>query len=394
MAEQRRDFIDRLVKREWTDRWAFLLFALGGSLLIVTAKSQGADAILVSIMAIAIMAGYAALVYFGPRLKLRPDQLGDNCYYMGLVFTLASLSYAIFTFDPAKTATTIIQGFGVALASTVVGLVLRVFFSQGQPDLAMAEENARLALTDTAARMRAELDGVVLAFQTFALQTQQHLTELRDQAKTAVIDQSASTVEDVRKVSSSVRSLVKALESHAEAVGGIAGRTSAHAEALGSVETAAGAAGAALLRITASAETMSRYQETVQASGEKFASASDSISAAAAAMLKAAQDFDAVVEARLAVLNKAPLKVSERLATALTETITRWEQTIDQHATSHVEVLNTLAQARADELAALQRHNAALDAEVSRSRDNVAKVHKALVELTTDLTAQVGSSQR
>jgi hypothetical protein len=111
-------------------------------------------------------------------------------------------------------------------------------------------------------------------------------------------------------------------------------------------------------------------------------------------MLDAAQRFDALVEARLTTLNKAPMKVSERLATALSDTVTRWEQTISQHAESHAQVLRTLEQARTDELSSIRRHNEALDVEIGRSREKVSKVHNALVEMTNDLVTQVSVADR
>lgn len=416
MFERNRDMADRLLDREWSDRWAFLAFAIGGSILIWVAKAFNTDSVIVALGAMVFMLAYAGMVSFGPKLKLRADQLADNCYYLGLVFTLASLSYAIFTFDPAKTATTIVQGFGVALVSTVLGLVLRVFFSQGKPDLAMAEENARLALTETAAQVRAELDGVVLAFQTFAIQTQQHLTELRDQvrndvdvvgsvarksimnvsedARAAVAGQADEAISDVRKVSASVKGLIKAIDGHAEAVDALAAKTIIQRESLTAIETAGAAAAEALSQIKSSAEAVLQYQQAIGVSGTKLAAAGETIASTASSMLQAAQQFDALVEARLTALNKAPMKVSERLSNALTDTITDWEKTIKLHAENHAEALRILAQARADELAAIRRHNDALELEIGRSREKVNKVHSALVEMTNELTAQVTSAQR
>jgi hypothetical protein len=416
MFERNRDMVDRLLDREWSDRWAFLAFAIGGSILIWLTKSFEVNSVVVALGAMVIMLLYAAVVSFGPKLKLRADQLADNCYYLGLVFTLASLSYAIFTFDPAQTATTIVQGFGVALVSTVLGLVLRVFFSQGKPDLAMAEENARLALTETAAQVRAELDGVVLAFQTFAIQTKQHLTELRDQvrddvdavglaarqsvrataeeARGLVTEQASATVEDIRKVSTSVKGLIKAIDGHAVAIDAMAAKTTVHHDALTAIEKAGSAASIALAKITSSSDAVLRYQETLAASGEALAAASGTIVSTTSAMLQAAQEFDSLVEARLTTLNRAPMKVSERLGTALSDTIAQWEKTIAQHAASHAEALRTLAKARSDELAAISRHNEALDLEVARSREKVTRVHASLVEMTNELTAQVSSATR
>lgn len=74
------------------------------------------------------------------RFRLRLDQLGDNCYYLGFLFTLTALSIALYDFRSAEVRSAedgihaIIANFGVALASTIVGIALRVLLSQMRED--------------------------------------------------------------------------------------------------------------------------------------------------------------------------------------------------------------------------------------------------------------------
>ena len=414
MFQRYRDMADRLRDREWADRWAFLLFAIGGSILIWVSKGLRIDPIYVALGAMVLMLAYAALVNIGPKLKLRADQLGDNCYYLGLVFTLASLSYAIFTFDPANTATTIVQGFGVALVSTVLGLVLRVFFSQGQPDLAMAEENARIALTETAAAVRAELDGVLLSFQTFAVQTQQHLVELRDQVRAdyeavgasarSTIDEAAETVRkklsdqaaetngEMRKVAISVGKLVSAIGSHAATLGSISERTSAQLQGLAAIEPAGLAAAAALAQVAGGAETIQGLHVGMADNADRVAATASTMAETVTAMKTAAERFDSLVEARLATLGSAPLKLGADLEKALADALARWQGAIAAHIETHARALRDLEAARAAELQSSVRHNEALADELDRSRAMVGKVHGALVEMTDELTARVAAA--
>ena len=414
MFEDNNDHIDRLRNRELIDRWAFLAFAVGGAILIWLAKASSLNAIMVALGAMLVMLAYAALVSLGSKLKLRADQLGDNCYYLGLVFTLASLSYAIFTFDPANTATTIVQGFGVALVSTVLGLVLRVFFSQGQPDLAKAEENARIALTETAAQVRADLDGVLLAFQSFAVQTQQHLVELREQvksdigevsssakmsiadaaedAKSALQDTTTEAVGEVKRVSAATDRLVKAIERHSTVLGEVAETTIVQLENLKAVELASEAASRALTDVAAAAELVKSSQETVKQNSTLLASAGKSIAETLAAVQQATKGVEDVVEARLKLLGDATLTANQRVDAALAEAIRRWQATIDEHASSQKAFLLALEQERTQELQNLRSHNDALQAEVDKSRDKVASVQSALVDMTRELTSQVAAA--
>src|SRR5690348_9486773 len=111
MDQPRIAFLNKLQERGLADQWGFAFFAAIGSLCIVAAKTFSVPAVWVAIGAIAIMLLYAGLIARYGSGRLRSDQAGDNCYYLGLIYTLASLAYAIFTFDPAHTATTIVQGF-------------------------------------------------------------------------------------------------------------------------------------------------------------------------------------------------------------------------------------------------------------------------------------------
>ena len=46
------------------------------------------------------MASYALLALVTKRYRLREDKVGDNIYYLGFLFTLVSLAYALHVYDP------------------------------------------------------------------------------------------------------------------------------------------------------------------------------------------------------------------------------------------------------------------------------------------------------
>ena len=105
---------DRLRDRGFIDQWGLLGVAGAGVARIVTSKALGIETVWVAIGAVLLMFIYALVIGRAGTGRLRADQAGDNCYYLGLIYTLSSLSYAIFTFDPDGTATTVVQGFGIA----------------------------------------------------------------------------------------------------------------------------------------------------------------------------------------------------------------------------------------------------------------------------------------
>src|SRR5690606_29861310 len=82
----------------WFARVPFLLAALGGGGILIAMKAFGVPQLWVTIAAVAIIVGYLAAVVGVPQLRLRDDVAGDNCYYLGFLFTLASLSFALYEF--------------------------------------------------------------------------------------------------------------------------------------------------------------------------------------------------------------------------------------------------------------------------------------------------------
>lgn len=394
-------FQDRLVAREIIDRWGFLLFALVGSGGILLAKSFEVEPVLVAAGASLCMVAYAIIAGFGST-KLQADQAGDNCYYLGLIYTLASLSFAIFTFDPANTATTIVQGFGVALATTIMGLILRVFFSQSRVDLVDTEESARIALAEAASQVRSQLDGAVQALSSFAHQTQQHLQELRDSVETdlkaiansarvSIETQSEDTVSETRKVTTAVNRLVSSLEKHADALSDIEVETRGQLVHLQALASAASGAKAAMSQVSLAATAVQADQQVLTQNSDRFGASADALAVGVKAMEQSAVRFDELVERRLGDLKRAPIEDTNSLEVAMRETMTRWSQNVDDLAARQLEMITQFEEVQTKQLMSVGRHNDALEQELARSRENVSRVHQALVDMTTELADRLES---
>jgi len=119
-----------------------------------------------------VMGAYAFMAAKTARFRVRLDQAGDNAYYLGLLFTLTSMAFALYEFgvrtgEGASGVDQIISNFGIALASTVAGIFLRVFLHQMRVDPADVENMTRIELSDASKRVRASLDTVYLDFGRF-----------------------------------------------------------------------------------------------------------------------------------------------------------------------------------------------------------------------------------
>jgi hypothetical protein len=139
--------------------------------LYASGMSSGLIQIIVTLAIAAVMIGYAVVVVCIPRLRVRLDQAGDNAYYLGLLFTLISMAMALWEFGSIinsgeigtvqeSGARKIIANFGVALASTIMGIFLRVILHQMRVDPADVEGMTRIELAEASTRVRASLDSI------------------------------------------------------------------------------------------------------------------------------------------------------------------------------------------------------------------------------------------
>ena len=97
-----------------------------------------------------IICAYAALVASQPKLQ-RSASDADNLYYLGFLFTIVSLGSTLLTFntsDASTLANTLIQSFGVALSTTVVGLFFRTLLLPHVIDIGQQDQAARVQLHD------------------------------------------------------------------------------------------------------------------------------------------------------------------------------------------------------------------------------------------------------
>ena len=148
---------------------------------IVFSKLYGLGALYVTSIPIVVMIGYALLLASARLLRLRDDQSGDNLYYMGFLFTLTILAMSLYQFSATGSAEQIVQNFGVAIASTICGIALRIFFNQMRRDPIEVEYSARLELAEASRKVKRELEGTALEFSYFRRATQQSIADALDE---------------------------------------------------------------------------------------------------------------------------------------------------------------------------------------------------------------------
>jgi hypothetical protein len=402
--------VDRLADRGLIDRYGFLTFAFGGAALIVVAKALGVPALMVAVLAAAAIVGYAVLIQRTGTGRLRSDQAGDNCYYLGLIYTLASLAYAIFTFDPADTATTIVQGFGVALATTIIGLVLRVYFSQSRPDLAESEATARLEIAAATGKLKAELSRSVVSMNDFSRQTRQALEELREevvasiqatkeraertvnemarQATSAVNESSEAAVSGARKLSTATTKVVNGMESNVAALSGLEAAQQQISESLKALESAATCSQSILENLVTQSSSIGELQSGATNTVRDLAGAASLLNQHVSGLNASTGRLEGILVDKLAEIQAVPQVVAETAIAGVSEAIERLRRDLDSIVQAQASVVSDLTDQVKQGTQIASRHNVALEGEIARSRENVTKVHTALVDMTETLAAR------
>jgi hypothetical protein len=151
------------------DKGLFALVALvgfGGIMLLKTYNVFSSD--FIAALAVATMVAYGVLSFQMPAVQLRPDRLGDNFYYLGFIYTLASLSASLLQLrTTSHNMEDLLGNFGIALVTTVVGVAGRVLFVQMRGEIDDVEERVRRDLVTASSDLRAQLVISLREFETF-----------------------------------------------------------------------------------------------------------------------------------------------------------------------------------------------------------------------------------
>lgn len=136
----------------------FVILTFSGCIFIAVSKVMGMNPITSMFVPISLMFGYLALAWSFSAIRLHDEQTGDNLYYMGFLFTLASLGSSLYLFTGEGSTDEVVRNFGVAISSTITGIALRIFYNQSRRDVLDIERATRHDLAAAARRVRTELE--------------------------------------------------------------------------------------------------------------------------------------------------------------------------------------------------------------------------------------------
>ncbi len=400
------------------DKIAFAAAVFLGIATIAAVDAADASKWIAVSICVALMIAYmlAALLLAG--LRLRADQTADNLYYLGLLYTLASLGVALIRFASSEQATTsILRNFGIAIFTTIVGVGLRVFVGQFREDPEDIEYEAKAALSDSVRHMRAQLDLSVAELRGFADGMKQVVADFTDkttQSTAQALDgavarfgsaadamgqrfgETADTFQRrVETFDASLERAVTALEHLMERLGAV--RVDADMveqglrPALGALEFAARGFAAAIdserATFDAGAKAVGQFVETstrLAASGQTLANAADKLRAAAGSAGEASQ-LVAQLDRAAGVAMQSTLAFGARLseiAAGLENRNARAAEAATAEARQRLASVEAVARQVTETLARL-------DAEFAGSGDTVRQVRRELTELAGWIIARL-----
>lgn len=177
-------------------RRAFIVAVGAGTVVIGVAGQSKIGQIPVLMAVVAIMIGYSVWVRRRSHLPYGIEQFADSLYYLGFLFTLMAL---VFNLAPGLSGTSeapgtvvVLERFGLALVTTIVGLGGRLYFIQFHREISDDEQDAQKLISEAAFKLARELDQSVV-----------YLRDARAKAEQAIVENTEEAVKAIRKVAKS-----------------------------------------------------------------------------------------------------------------------------------------------------------------------------------------------
>lgn len=171
----------------------------------------------------ALMVVYFFVVYqlnIKNNLLLRNEQLGDSFYYLGFLFTITALAASLISMNAGEEIeiNSLLKNFGIAIITTLFGLVGRILFSQFRENLDDMNERAEMEVAQSVRNLKTQLDMSISLLkqqsQTIANNTDQTLKdssaslrrfmEENNKILQETTDKSKAVIEEFNKRASSI----------------------------------------------------------------------------------------------------------------------------------------------------------------------------------------------
>ena len=374
--------------------------ALGiGYELITHAFTQ--DTLFIIIGPVVVLGLYLFTSISYRRFRLRLDQLGDNCYYLGFLFTLTALSIALYDFRSAEDGiNAIIANFGVALASTIAGIALRVLLAQMREDPVEVEEQSRFELAEASARLKAELYASVEDMNSFRGLLQQSVAEafdgVNERSREAIIEAAEGLSQAANKINLEIAERNENMRERFDRFNDLTQRTVSSLEALvGSLESIRPPDDQIQQTFEATIKSIETFGEKLENFHTKSESQREETQAvletATAAMDELSESVSKLTgpDSSIASLSVVLSKTAQDL-NQLSDGIVATKFQLNAQVINQSEKLNEMNAATSESVRLMESHNGELQRALEHNKEMLSEVEKNLAGMARALVKAVG----
>jgi|SRR5579864_181694 len=386
---------------EVVDKHLFTAVFVIGAVLIICLKLFHARQLIVTGVAVLCMLVYGAYILFTPRYRIRSDRAGDSLYYLGFLFTMVTLAYSLWEFSSERGGTqAIVTNFGIALATTIFGLMLRVAYHQMREDPFEVERQVRIELSDAAGKLRGELLSSVTALKVLSTGLRQALQESTDGTTRHIAKVVEQTSEAYSKAVGDLTALAHShaveLQKHQAAMRRAAERTSDAVDRLGqrleNVNFPTEGVAKQLDNLTKVVEASVATTSGLLSSEEKRLATLDTLLSDAESHVQRYSDHLKVLEAEIGGVSRNVQAVGSALDKLTAAAKTSSEATVQlqtEHVKSQQKLLGELQTTVNEALRVTREHRSSLERDVEASSQMLHKVQDSLVGLTRTIITKL-----
>ena len=364
---------------DYAERIPYVLLILIGFCLIVGVKTlTSTPSWIITMMAVLAIVCYGVFAGLRQANRMRIDRIGDNCYYLGLTYTLASLISALFGLAGEDVGQRLLEDFGIALGSTAAGVIMRMVLMQFRDELDDIETDARLALTQEAKefesqlrRARQDLDDYKYTVMQSVTNTHEELAEMLKVQARNLKDRNLGAADSLDDRMAAMDSFLDAFTLRSDAL-------LKTAEMLGS----------ATQSLASRMDDIDVQPETLKSA---FSAIGDGLQASENSLVKTAQSLERASKS-IETRNEGAdnfMALSERLETR----IEKLDDTLEKMTSNLQRQLDAVekgSQVMDAHVAAMKAYTDAAELEGERMRKATASVYESLGSLASTVTREAG----
>ena len=155
MVKIKKSFFDKL--DDSTVKYAFAITYFVGVAVIFFGPNFPGEYTSTFVLIGVMMAYLFGIIFLNKKMNtfVRDEQMGDSFYYLGFLYTLTALAISLFSIE--GDINDLLKNFGIAITTTLVGLIGRIILSQFRESLDEIKEKSERQISDSARRLNTQL---------------------------------------------------------------------------------------------------------------------------------------------------------------------------------------------------------------------------------------------